>query len=87
MTRPKGNVSYHCPELVYPSLAVQLYKQDVIFGTYEYKHQLETVMISPAEFDKDKETAFDYSDVVSLTITTNGTEAGEIIINDIGYYE
>ena len=73
------------PRLVYPSLAVQLYKQDVFFKTYEYKHQLQTVRIRPDMFDKEKAGAFDFSRVETLLITADGTKDGEIIINDVSY--
>ncbi len=73
------------PRLIYPSLAVQLYKQDVFFKTYEYKHQLQTVRITPDLFDKSKISDFDFSKVETLIICPDGTNDGEVIINDVSY--
>ena len=81
------SVSCHCPEFVYHSLAVQLYKQDVLFGSYEYKHQLQTVNIRPDSFQPDTMGNFDFTAVVGVRISLDGTEKGELIINDLGYYE
>ncbi|MBO4807513.1 MAG: hypothetical protein J5537_00620 [Lachnospiraceae bacterium] len=74
------------PKLIYPSLAVQLYKQDVLFGSYEYKHQLQTVLLTPDSFVTSS-TKLDYTAIKSLIITPKGSDAGEIIINQIGYYK
>ncbi|MBQ9608830.1 MAG: hypothetical protein IJV15_05205 [Lachnospiraceae bacterium] len=80
-----GNiVSTDSPVLVYPSLAVQLAKQDAIFGTYEYKHQLQQVNITPTMFEGNAE--FDYSKVVYIRIAMDGSKDGELIINNIGYW-
>lgn len=68
------------PTLVYHSLAVQLYKQDIITGSYEYKHQLQTIEIIPELFDSPE---FDFKNVVSMRIITSGAEDGEMIINNI----
>lgn len=73
------------PRLIYPSLAVQLYKQDVFFKTYEYKHQLQTVRIRPDMFDKANTSTFDFSKVEDLLITIDGTNDGRIMINDVSY--
>ena len=78
-------VSCHCPVLVYPSLAVQLYKQDALFGSYEYKHQLQTVMIGLSDFDISG--GFDASSIVAITVSFDGSEDGRIVVNDIGYYD
>ncbi len=75
--------SLKTPVPVYHSFAVQLYKQDVFFGSYEYKHQIQTVMITPDMFEG---SGFDFASVTGITISTDGTAAGEIIIDDIGYY-
>ena len=81
-----GNtVSCSCPGRVYHSLAVQLYKQDVFFGSYEYKHQLQTVRISPSDFESAGD--FDFSSVTAVYILPDGSEKGRLIVNDIGYYE
>ena len=72
------------PCLVYHSLALQLAKQDAVFGTYEYKHQLQTIRVSPSAF---AEGSFDYSNVVSVKITIDGQEEGELILDDISYKE
>jgi len=86
LTDASGNtVSCHAPEPVYHTLAVQLYKQDVFFNSYEYKHQLQTVNITPRMFEQDG--SFDFTQVTGLTVTTDGAKEGELIINDVGYYE
>lgn len=47
-----GNtVSIDSPRYIYPSLALQLYKQDVLFGSYEYKHQMQMVVINRELFE------------------------------------
>ncbi len=71
-------------EFVYRSLAVQLYRQDAIFDSYEYKHQLQTVIISPDMFE-DTEN-FDFREVKSIKIYFDGSEDGSVIINNIGYW-
>jgi len=77
-----GNmVSVSNPKAIYPSLAVQLYKQDVFFGNYEYKHQMQTVQIYAKMFD-DKE--FDYSSVCKMVIIMKEMENGHLILDDVG---
>ena len=71
-------------EFVYPSLAVQLYRQDVIFDSYEYKHQLQTVSVEPAMFEESEN--FDFSKVTSIRIYFDGSVDGSVIINNIGYW-
>ena len=71
-------------ELIYHSLAVQLYRQDVLFNSYEYKHQLQTVHVTPDMFE-DAEN-FDFTKVNSITIYFDGSEEGSVIINNIGYW-
>lgn len=68
------------PVTVYPSLAVQLWKQNVLFGSYQYKHQLQTVRLTPSMFDA---ADFDFTQVVQMEIVTDGSEAGELVIDDI----
>ena len=83
-TDASGNkVSIKSPVPVYHSLAVQLFKQDIIASTYEYKHQLQTVNVTPEMFGQ---TSFDFKNVTGITVKTDGTEAGSIIIDSIGYY-
>ena len=85
LTDASGNkVSVDSPVLVLHSLAVQLYRQDAIFGNYEYKHQLQTVKVTPEDFGD--AGAFDFGVVTGIRITTEGVEDGELIIDDIGYY-
>ncbi|MBQ8913995.1 MAG: hypothetical protein IJ054_08145 [Lachnospiraceae bacterium] len=76
-------VTVENPVLVYHSLAVQLYKQEVLAGKYEYKHQLQRVAIKPSMFGDAK---FNYSKVVAMRIITDGTDEGELLINNIGYW-
>ena len=75
-------VSVKSPVLVYHSPALQLYKQDVFFNGYEYKHQLQTVTVTPQMFG---ESSFDFSNVVSMRISTQGRKKGRFIINEIAY--
>ena len=85
LTDASGNkVTVDNPVLVYHSLAIQFGRQDALFGTYEYKHQLQQVTVDPSMFAA---SGFDFSHVVSMKITTDGTEKGEIVINNIGYWE
>ncbi len=84
LTDSNGNtVTADAPAFIYHSLAVQLYRQDVIFGSYEYKHQMQTVRVSSDNFEKPG--SFDFSSIVQMTITTDGTEEGSLIIDNIGY--
>lgn len=84
LTDASGNVvSGENPVLVYHSLAIQFSRQDAMFGTYEYKHQLQQVTIDPSVFAA---SGFDFSNVVSMKISINGAEEGELIINNIGYW-
>lgn len=85
LTDADGNkVTVDAPVLVYHSLAIQFGRQDALFGTYEYKHQLQQVTVDPSVFAS---SGFDYSKVISIKICTAGTEEGEIIINNVGYWE
>lgn len=70
------------PVFVHHSLAVQLYKQDALFGSYEYKHQLQTVMIKPEMFGN---ISFDFEHVTGLKISFDGKEEGSVYLNNIGY--
>ncbi|MCM1273448.1 MAG: hypothetical protein NC225_06690 [Clostridium sp.] len=82
----KGNViKAENPQLVYPSLAIQLYKQDVIFGSYEYKHQMQTVSLKMDMFPS--VSAFDFTSVRKICIVFDGSRAGEIIMDDVGFAE
>lgn len=79
-----GNmVSVSNPTIIYPSLAVQLYKQDVFFGNYEYKHQMQTVQIDAKMFRDDED--FDYTSVNRMTINIEESENGHIILDDVGF--
>lgn len=78
-----GNrVSVASPKMIYPSLAVQLYKQDVLFHSYEYKHQMQTVHIDAAMLSGDED--FDETSVRRMVILPKGGERGRIILDDVG---
>lgn len=78
-----GNmVSVTNPKTVYPALTVQLYKQDVFFDSYEYKHQMQTVQIDAEMFTNE---AFDYSAVNKMVIIMDEGENGQIILDDVGW--
>lgn len=84
LTDASGNVvSVDSPVLVYHSLAIQFARQDAMFDTYEYKHQLQQVVIEPSMFAS---SGFDFTNVVSMKISTDGAEQGELVINNIGYW-
>ena len=84
LTDADGNtVSVSSPVFIYHTLAVQLYKQDVLFGIYEYKPQLQTVWVSADDFEDAGE--FDFTHVTGLTITTQSADEGSLIIDNIGY--
>lgn len=79
-----GNmVSVTNPKTVYPALAVQLYKQDVIFNNYEYKHQMQTVQIDAEMF---QDEGFDYTSVNRMVIIIEESENGQIILDDVGLF-
>ena len=85
LTDASGNtVTIDNPVLVYHSLAIQFGRQDALFGTYEYKHQLQQVTVEPSMFAS---SGFDFSRVVSVKISTDGSEEGELIINNIGCWK
>lgn len=84
LTDASGNtVSVDQPVLVYHALAIQFGKQDALFGTFEYKHQLQQVNIKPSMFAP---SGFDFTKVVSMKISTDGNEEGELIFNNVGYW-
>lgn len=86
LTDAAGNtVTVSCPTFVYHTLAIQLYKDNIFFGSYEYRHQLQTVVVTADDFTD--AGAFDFASVVSMTIATDGTTAGEIIIDNVGYWQ
>lgn len=78
-----GNtVSVTNPRPLYPTLAVQLYKQDVFFNSYEYKHPMQTVRIHAEMFH---DQGFDDTSVVKMALIFTGSESGQIILDDVGY--
>ena len=86
LTDINGNtVTVDDPTFIYHTLAVQLWKDDVFFGSYEYKHQMQRVLITPEAFEQAGD--FDFSAVTGMTVTTDGTEAGALIIDNLGYNE
>lgn len=70
------------PKFIYPSLGLQLYKQDVMLGTYEYKHQMQTVILDPKQFTGAED--FDYEKVSRITLLFDGSVNGSVIVDDIG---
>ena len=86
LTDEKGKtMKKESPVYIYPSIGVQLYKQDVLFGNYEYKHQMQTIRIDREMFDAGSD--FDFGHVKSMSISFNGSSEGEVIIDDIGVYK
>ena len=85
LTDASGNsVTVDNPVFIYHTFAVQLWKDDVFFGSYEYKHQMQQVVVTPELFEAAGD--FDFTAVTGVSITTDGTEAGAIIIDNLGYY-
>lgn len=64
---------------IYPTFAMQLYKQDVFFNTYEYKHQMQTVRIDKDMFDGN----VDFEHIDKMSLIFDGSEEGSILIDDI----
>lgn len=75
------SVTVNEPTYIYPKLGIQLYKQDVLSGSYEYKHQFQTVIVNKELFDDDSD--FDFGNVVQMNIVFNGGEKGRAYIDDI----
>jgi len=71
------------PALVYPSLAVQLKKIDILRKKYEYKHQFQTVRITKDMIDSD--SSFDFSKITKISIRFNDTDGGSVIIDQVGF--
>jgi hypothetical protein len=85
LTDINGNtVTVDNPTFIYHTLAVQLWKDDVFFGSYEYKHQMQRVVITQELFAQ--AAGFDFTAVTGITVTTDGTEAGALIIDNVGYW-
>ncbi|MGN0437288.1 MAG: hypothetical protein ACI4F4_02110 [Lachnospiraceae bacterium] len=70
------------PCVIYPSFALQLYKSDFFTNTYEYKHQLQTVMIPYDRYQKEK--GFNEREVCRIEISFPSGKKGKLIIDDIG---
>lgn len=77
-------VSAETPVFVYPSLAVQLYKQDVLFGGYEYKHQMQLVRLTQEMFDSN--AGFDFGRIKTMKISFDGAAEGEVILDNVGIF-
>ncbi len=79
------SIRLHNPKTIYHSLAVQLYKLDVFFDSYEIKHQLQTITIRPSDIASAEAEGFDLTQVTALSISTDGTDKGELILNEVSY--
>lgn len=80
----KGNtVSVECPTYIYPSLALQLYKQDVLFNSYEYRHQMQDVILEKSLFEDAND--FDFDSVCAMKLMLNGEDDGSLILDDVCY--
>lgn len=83
LTDTKFNtVKVETPGVIYPALAVQLYKTDVFTDSFEYKHQMETVFVTPEMFAANED--FDFTLVNKIRIYFDRSEYGHIILDDIG---
>lgn len=84
LTDASGNtISSKCPRYIYPSLGLQLYKQDVLMNSYEYKHQMQMVMLSKETFDQAE--SFDFTTISEISFKFDGDMDGEIILDAICY--
>lgn len=70
------------PCLIYPSIALQLYKSDFFTNSYEYKHQMQTVMIPNDMYQKEK--GFNEREVCRIEISFSSGKKGNLVIDDIG---
>lgn len=77
-----NTVKVETPGVIYPALAVQLYKTDVFTDSFEYKHQMETVFTDPEMFTANDD--FNFTMVNKIRIYFDRSEYGNIIIDDIG---
>lgn len=77
-------LSAETPVYIYPSLAIQLYKQDVLFCGYEYKHQMQSVRLTPDMFGSDAD--FDFGQIKTMKISFDGSSDGKVIIDNIGVF-
>lgn len=75
------SVTIEEPTHIYPKIGIQLYKQDVLSGSYEYKHQFQTVIISRELFGEKAD--FDFGNVVQMNIVLNGSKRGRVYLDDI----
>ena len=67
---------------IYPPLAVQLYKVDVLSKHYGYKHQFTTVFVGQEDFTQNNE--FDFSHIQKIEIRFP-YEKGSVEVDDIGF--
>lgn len=81
LTDASGKTAEAAPRAVLPTLAVQLYKPDALFGLYEYKHPFTTVLVTPDDFTTDE--SFALSRVKTVTLIFPG-EQGSVAIDNIG---
>lgn len=68
---------------IIPAPAVRLYKTDFLSGKREYKHQMCTVTAAPDAYSA-KEGFMPHA-VMQIRISFDGTETGEIILDDLGF--
>ncbi len=67
---------------IYPPLAVQLYKVDVLSKNYSYKHQFTTVFVGEEDFDQNID--FDFKNIQKIKICFP-YEKGSVEVDDIGF--
>lgn len=87
LTDEKGNTATaeigDCA-IVYPTWKVQLQKMDTIFGTYEYKHQFQTVIVPNDSYELSS-GVFDFGKIRKITINFVGMEKGHVILDQVGF--
>lgn len=67
---------------IYPPLAVQLYKIDVLSKNYDYKHQFTTVFVDQEDFTQNNEFNFSHIQKIEIRFPY---EKGSVEVDDIGF--
>lgn len=68
---------------VLPSIVYQLYKSDVFVKYYSYKHEMQTILLNPLDFEQNSK--FDFSKVCSIKLEFMSGEFGSVYIDGIGF--
>ena len=63
-------------------LAIKLYKEDILYKSYEYKNPYYTIFLKKSDFSNKE---FDYKNVSKIKIYLDDNTSGRIIIDDLYY--